>query len=80
MHCFVEEQKYSFLNYSKMVEAGVASRLNQQQRLALVNVAGLASLIAFTSLVYVRTQQPIILIVGGLISVIGVMGTMMRSN
>lgn len=54
--------------------------MNQQQRLALVNVAGLASLIAFTSLVYVRTQQPIILIVGGLISVIGVMGTMMRSN
>jgi len=52
--------------------------LNQQQRLALVNVIGLTALVAFTGLVYLRTQQPIILVVGGLISVVGVIGTMMR--
>lgn len=54
--------------------------MNQQQRVVLVNVAGLTALVVFTGLVYLRTQQPIILIVGGLISVVGVMGTMMRSD
>jgi hypothetical protein len=61
-----------------VVRAEVASSLNQQQRLALVNITGLTALVAFTGLVYLRTQQPIILIVGGLISVVGVIGTMMR--
>jgi len=61
-----------------VVEVGVASRLNQQQRVALVNISGLTALVAFTGLVYLRTQQPIILVVGGLISVVGVIGTMMR--
>ena len=52
--------------------------MNQQQRSALVNITGLTALVAFTGLVYLRTQQPIILIIGGLISVVGVVGTMMR--
>jgi hypothetical protein len=47
---------------------------------ALVNVTGLTALILFTGLVYLRTQEPLILIVGGLISVIGVIGTMMRKS
>ncbi|HUK51273.1 MAG TPA: hypothetical protein VLV18_09560 [Terriglobales bacterium] len=52
--------------------------MNDQQRSAVVNVSGLAALIVFTGLVYLRTQQPIILVIGGLISVVGVVGTMMR--
>lgn len=50
--------------------------MNDQKRLALINLVGLAALIAFTGLVYVRTQQALILIVGGLISVVGVLGMM----
>ena len=72
------EQKYNFVRQRKWAEAEVGFRLNEQQRLALVNVTGLAALIAFTGLVYLRTQQPIILVIGGLISVVGVIGTMMR--
>jgi hypothetical protein len=45
-----------------------------------VNVAGLTALIAFTGLVYLRTQEPLILIVGGLICVLAVIGTMMRGS
>lgn len=47
---------------------------------ALVNLAGLSALVVFTGLVYLRTQEPIILIVGGLISVVGVVGTMMGKS
>lgn len=52
--------------------------LKPQARGALVNVMGLVALIGFTALVYVRTQEPLILILGGLISVVTVLGTMMR--
>jgi len=44
----------------------------------MVNVAGLSALVIFTGLVYLRTQEPLILIIGGLISVVGVIGTMMH--
>jgi hypothetical protein len=54
----------------------VVFRLNEQQRLVLINVVGLATLATFTGLVYERTQEPLILIVGGLISVVGVLGMM----
>mgnify|MGYP001117787239 CR=1 FL=1 len=57
-----------------------ASKLRPETRLAVINVAGLASLIIFTALVYVRTNQPLILLVGGLIAVVSVMGTMMRKS
>ena len=50
--------------------------LNEQQRLAFINVVGLATLATFTGLVYLRTQEPLILVVGGLISVVGVLGMM----
>ena len=40
------------------------------------NIVGLAALATFTGLVYERTQEPLILIVGGLISVVGVLGMM----
>ncbi len=54
--------------------------LRQQTRGVIVNVAGLAALVAFTGLVYLRTQEPLILIVGGLISVLAVIGTMMGGS
>ena len=50
--------------------------MNEQQRLVLINIVGLAALATFTGLVYERTQEPLILIVGGLISVVGVLGMM----
>jgi len=53
-----------------------AFQMNEQQRLVLINIVGLAALATFTGLVYQRTQEPLILIVGGLISVIGVLGMM----
>lgn len=54
--------------------------MREQARAALVNATGLTALVVFTGLVYLRTQEPLILIVGGLISVIGVIGTMMRKT
>lgn len=57
-----------------------ALALRDAMRGALVNLAGLAALVVFTGLVYLRTQEPIILIVGGLISVVGVLGTMMGKS
>jgi hypothetical protein len=54
----------------------VVFQLNEQQRIALINVVGLGSLATFTGLVYLRTGEPLILIVGGLISVVGVLGMM----
>ena len=54
----------------------VVFQVNEQQRIALINVVGLAALATFTGLVYLRTQEPLILIVGGLISVVGVLGMM----
>jgi len=57
---------------------GADDEMNQQQRLAVVNVVGLAALATFTGLVYIRTQEPLILIVGGLIAVVGVLGMMTR--
>jgi hypothetical protein len=54
--------------------------MNSQQRLAVVNLLGLAALATFTGLVYLRTQEPLILIVGGLISVVGVLGMMTRKT
>jgi len=54
----------------------VLFRMNPQQRVVLINLLGLAALGTFTGLVYERTQEPLILIVGGLISVVGVLGMM----
>jgi hypothetical protein len=50
--------------------------MHAQQRLVLINLLGLAALASFTGLVYERTQEPLILIVGGLISVVGVLAMM----
>jgi hypothetical protein len=54
--------------------------LREEKRLVMLNIVGLASLVAFTGLVYLRTQEPLILVVGGLISVVSVVGTMMRKS
>jgi hypothetical protein len=57
-----------------------AVQMNEQQRLALINLIGLAALATFTGLVYLRTEEPLILIVGGLISVVGVLGMMVSKT
>lgn len=67
----------------RSVEAGhaeVGVDVNAQQRLAMINVVGLAALATFTGLVYLRTQEALILVVGGLISVVGVLGMMMGKS
>lgn len=46
----------------------------------MANFAGLTALVLFTGLVYLRTQEPLILVIGGLVSVVGVIGTMMGRN
>jgi hypothetical protein len=47
-------------------------------RTAIINAVGLAVLVAFTALVYLRTQEPLVLLVGGLIAAVSVIGVMMR--
>jgi len=47
-------------------------------RTVFVNAVGLAVLIAFTALVYLRTEEPLILLVGGLIATVSVIGVMMK--
>ena len=46
----------------------------------MLNIAGLTALVAFTALVYLRTQQPLILLIGGLIAVVSVVGTSMQKS
>jgi len=64
------------LAHREAVHAEAVFHLNEQQRLAFINVVGLSTLATFTGLVYLRTQEPLILVVGGLISVVGVLGMM----
>ena len=69
--------------YGKSVNAAncwVNSSVRAQSRLVVLNIVGLAALIAFTGLVYLRTQETLILLVGGLISVVSVLGTMMGKS
>jgi len=54
--------------------------MEPRSRLVLINLLGLCALIAFTALVYVRTQEPLMLLVGGLISVVSVIGTTMHKS
>ena len=49
-------------------------------RLVFINLAGLTALVIFAALVYVRTQDPLMLLVGGLISVVSVIGTTMGKS
>ena len=52
--------------------------MREETRLAVINAVGLISLVGFTGLVYLRTQEPLILLVGGLISVVSVIGAAMH--
>ncbi len=54
--------------------------MRENTKIAIINIVGLSSLIAFTGLVYLRTQEPLIIVVGGLISVVAVIGTTMRKS
>jgi hypothetical protein len=51
-----------------------------ETRLVFLNLFGLIALIAFTGLVYLRTQEPLMLLVGGLIAVVSVVGATMRKS
>jgi hypothetical protein len=51
--------------------------LAPRSRLIIINIAGLMALVVFTALVYLKTQEPLILLVGGLISVVSVIGATM---
>lgn len=51
-----------------------------ETRLVLLNLVGLMTLVAFTGMVYLRTQEPLILLVGGLIAIVSLVGTMMRKT
>ena len=63
-----------FANYQVIVS------VRPETRLVVLNIAGLAALVAFTALVYLRTQEPLILLVGGLIAVVSVVGTSMQKS
>lgn len=54
--------------------------MRPETRLVFLNLVGLMALITFTGLVYLRTQEPLILLVGGLIAVVSVVGTTMRKS
>ena len=69
-------QRYS--HPSQQVKFG--GNVGPGTRAALVNIAGLSALIVFTALVYIRTQEPLILLIGGLISVVSVIGTTMGKS
>ncbi len=55
----------------------VIDSMKEATRVAFLNVLGLVALVAFTGLVYLRTQEPLILLVGGLVSVVSVIGSAM---
>jgi len=54
--------------------------MNPRSQLALLNLVGLCALVLFTALVYLRTQEPLMLLVGGLIAVVSVVGTTMGKS
>jgi hypothetical protein len=74
----LREQKYTGPGNARVNEA--IQSVRPETRLVLLNLAGLVTLIAFTGLVYLRTQEPLILLVGGLIAVVSVLGAMMRKG
>jgi hypothetical protein len=49
-----------------------------ETRRVLLNFVGFVALIVFTGLVYVRTQEPLMLLVGGLIAIVSVAGALRR--
>jgi hypothetical protein len=49
-----------------------------ETRRVLLNFVGFVTLIVFTGLVYVRTQEPLMLLVGGLIEIVSVSGALRR--
>jgi hypothetical protein len=74
----LREQKYTGPGNARVYEA--IQSVRPETRLVLMNFVGLVTLIAFTGLVYLRTQEPLILLVGGLIAVVSVLGAMMRKG
>ena len=54
--------------------------MRAEAQVVVLNVAGLTALVAFTGLVYLRTQEPLILLLGGLIAVASVLGAVMSKS
>ena len=54
--------------------------MDPRSQLTLLNLVGLCALILFTALVYLRTQEPLMLLVGGLIATVSVLGTTMGKS
>jgi len=53
------------------------SFVREETRAVVLNIVGLISLVGFTGLVYLRTREPFILLVGGLVAVVSVLGSTM---
>jgi hypothetical protein len=58
----------------------VTLAVRPEARLVVLNLLGLLTLVAFTGLVYLRTQEPLILLIGGLIAVVSVIGSSMGKS
>ena len=58
----------------------VTLAVQPEARLVVLNLLGLLTLVAFTGLVYLRTQEPLILLIGGLIAVVSVIGSSMGKS
>lgn len=56
------------------------SFVREETRVVVINIAGLVSLVGFTGLVYLRTQEPLILLIGALIAVVSVIGSTMHKD
>ncbi len=74
------DENRNILGYDNPASHQVSASVQAQKRLVLLNIIGLATLIAFTGLVYLRTQETLVLLVGGLISVVSVLGTSMGKS
>lgn len=69
-----------YWNQRNAMDHWVILSVRSETRLVILNLVGLMALITFTGLVYLRTQEPLILLVGGLIAVVSVIGTTMRKS
>jgi len=77
---FLPNENRNILDWDECVESWGGSRVRAEAQVVVLNVAGLTALVAFTGLVYLRTQEPLILLLGGLIAVASVLGAVMSKS
>jgi hypothetical protein len=51
-----------------------------ETRLVLLNFVGFVTLIIFTFFVYLRTQEPLMVLFGGLVATVSAIGALMRKH